>query len=260
MRNLHTLDQYRITIPGAGLGNAVAGAFDIPATGVTLRVIASAVLGWDHVSVSTKRRCPNWPEMSRIKEMFFEPDETAMQLHVPAAEHVNNHPYCLHLWRPHHGTIPRPPAAFVGSRDLSPDQVRALSPDQRRTIVADAYAEVAAAARAEEEGVADGGSGDRHRLAALGRIIRDTLWMARRYAHGRESYAVGMYNRAARAALSLGVGGDMVDGSIFAVDGSGRAEMSGLSTDELRGAIEGLNARGTTPVRHPRQGGSEVAV
>jgi len=69
---------------------------------------------WDHVSVSRANRCPNWPEMEHVKRLFFQDTETAMQLHVPAADHINNHPYCLHLWRPHGVEIPRPPAIFVG--------------------------------------------------------------------------------------------------------------------------------------------------
>jgi hypothetical protein len=45
--------------------------------------------------------------------------------------------------------------------------------------------------------------GDREKQ--LEQIIRDTLWMARRYADGRQTYAVGMYNDAARIAINLGV-------------------------------------------------------
>lgn len=34
--------------------------------------------------------------------------------HPPRAEAVNNHPHCLHLWRPIDEAIPRPPMAMVG--------------------------------------------------------------------------------------------------------------------------------------------------
>ena len=43
------------------------------------------------------------------------------------------------------------------------------------------------------------------RVEALESIIRDTLWMAGRYADGRMTYAVGMFNDARAKALSLGV-------------------------------------------------------
>jgi hypothetical protein len=36
-----------------------------------------------------------------------------MQLHVATADHINCHPYCLHLWRPHAAAIPLPPKEFV---------------------------------------------------------------------------------------------------------------------------------------------------
>lgn len=79
-------------------------------------------------------------------------------------------------------------------------------------------------------------------------IIRDTLWMARRYAHGRRSYAVGQYNDAARLARSLGVELNNSDGSIFAVDATRFDGMSGLSEEEFAEAVAGLNAVGITPV------------
>ena len=40
-------------------------------------------------------------------------DETVVQYHPPKSDYVNNHPYCLHLWRPHSQEIPRPPKIFV---------------------------------------------------------------------------------------------------------------------------------------------------
>jgi hypothetical protein len=36
-----------------------------------------------------------------------------MQVHVPASEHINIHPYTLHLWRPLLLEIPRPPQGAV---------------------------------------------------------------------------------------------------------------------------------------------------
>jgi hypothetical protein len=81
---------------------------------VNLRVLASTGEGWDHVSVSLSNRTPTWAEMDHVKQLFFERNEVAMQLHVPTKDNVNNHPFCLHLWRPHNAEIPRPPAILVG--------------------------------------------------------------------------------------------------------------------------------------------------
>lgn len=128
MRDLLLLNAYRLRVPGLPIGGSTEGVFAVPSPtgGGRLRIIASVGMGWDHVSVSLPNRCPNWPEMSRVKGLFFRDDETAMQLHVPAADHVNNHPYCLHLWRPHDVAIPRPPGLLVGVKDLTPEQVRAM--------------------------------------------------------------------------------------------------------------------------------------
>lgn len=119
VRDLHLLDVYRHTeteLKIGGHGDSYGGFFHVPSPidGQTLRVMASSGLGWDHVSVSRSSRCPNWPEMERIHGLFFKPDETAMQLHVPASDHVNYHPYCLHMWRPLNAEIPRPPSIMVG--------------------------------------------------------------------------------------------------------------------------------------------------
>lgn len=119
MRNLHELDRFRMTGPDiiayfGGIGDEICGVFEVPVpnkkTGLTarLRVLASGEAGWDHVSVSLPSRCPTWAEMSAIHRMFFAPGEVAMQLHVPAADHINVHPYCLHLWRPHAAPVPLP--------------------------------------------------------------------------------------------------------------------------------------------------------
>lgn len=87
------------------------GLFIFPAWG--LRVIASDQMGWDHVSVSCADRCPTWPEMKKIKDLFFRPKEWAMQLMPPDGENINQMPYCLHLWRPQRKKIPKPPRAMV---------------------------------------------------------------------------------------------------------------------------------------------------
>lgn len=118
MRNLNELNKYRavkIEIELYGMrGNEVMGFFELPMGNTVFRVIATNGFGWDHVSVSLKHRCPTWEEMDKIYRRFFLPHERAMQVHVPADQHISNHPYCLHIWRPHDSNIPIPPADFVG--------------------------------------------------------------------------------------------------------------------------------------------------
>lgn len=82
---------------------------------LTMLVNASFGDGWDHVSVSPYAvpRCPMWLEMEAVKQVFFRPDETVMQLYPPTAGYESHHPYVLHMWRPQDGTIPQPPAYMV---------------------------------------------------------------------------------------------------------------------------------------------------
>lgn len=72
--------------------------------------------GWDHVSVSFPNRCPTWEEMCEIKRMFFYPEETAWEYHPMESEYVNEHPYCLHIWRCQEHDIPTPPSWMVGRK------------------------------------------------------------------------------------------------------------------------------------------------
>lgn len=62
--------------------------------------VASWGGGWEHVSVCPENRCPDWDEMCRIKDMFWNDDEVVMQLHPAKNNYVNIMPNCLHLWRP----------------------------------------------------------------------------------------------------------------------------------------------------------------
>jgi hypothetical protein len=61
---------------------------------------AEGVGDWEHVSVSRRSRCPEWHEMARVKQMFWDKTETVLQFHPPESEYVNLHPFCLHLWKP----------------------------------------------------------------------------------------------------------------------------------------------------------------
>ena len=109
---------------GSSLGDDF-GAFVIPGPcGRDLRVIASPgnaheEIPWEHVSVSLPTRCPNWPEMCFIKRLFWSPDEVVMQIHPPESEYVNNHNFCLHMWRPLKAEIPLPPSIAVGLKELN---------------------------------------------------------------------------------------------------------------------------------------------
>lgn len=105
--------------------------------GEALRIVASgadaddkASRGWEHVSVSPRRRPPNWQEMCFVKDLFWEPEECVVQFHPPRSEYVNNHPHCLHLWRNKNVAFPLPPSILVGLKGvgvLTPQQAAALN-------------------------------------------------------------------------------------------------------------------------------------
>jgi hypothetical protein len=100
-----------IEINGHAVDDARNGMFQIPER--LLMVIASNGGLWDHVSVSHRDRIPTWEEMEWVKRTFFMAGETAMQLHVPVRDHINNNPMVLHIWRPHNRKIPTPPKSYV---------------------------------------------------------------------------------------------------------------------------------------------------
>lgn len=68
---------------------------------------------WEHVSVSTKKRCPTWNEMCLFKDIFWAPDEACVQFHPPRSQYVNVHPFCLHIWRQVDGEVLLPPKILI---------------------------------------------------------------------------------------------------------------------------------------------------
>lgn len=118
MRRLRELNRYRDRqweYWMGGDGDDFGGCFKVPSPvdQSSLCVIASNGEGWDHISVSRDLRTPSWRELEFVKRLFFRDDEVAVQFHVPSADHINIHPNCLHLWRPHDVAIPLPPVEFV---------------------------------------------------------------------------------------------------------------------------------------------------
>ena len=113
--NNKEIEKYRIkALSSESDGNNGAFFVKFLKTNVTLKVIVSDGMGWDHVSVSLPRRCPNWEEMSFIKDLFFSEEETVVQFHPKKTEYVNNHPYCLHIWKKQNVEIDLPPSILTG--------------------------------------------------------------------------------------------------------------------------------------------------
>lgn len=83
-----------------GVPHEPYGQFVIPYKSYELRAIASAGLGWEHVSVSRGTGLPTWEMMDYVKRLFWHDHEVVMQLHINDGNKVNKCANCLHLWRP----------------------------------------------------------------------------------------------------------------------------------------------------------------
>ncbi len=115
----------KLRIRGGHMGSTDAignnGIFEISlAHSQKFMTIASDGLGWEHVSISRRDRCPTWQEMCQIKEMFWDDTDCVVQYHPAESEYVNQHPFCLHLWRQAGlQTMPMPPSILVGFKKVA---------------------------------------------------------------------------------------------------------------------------------------------
>lgn len=75
--------------------------------------------GWEHVSVSPYKKSviPTWNDMCMIKDIFWNDDESVIQVHPPKDQYVNNKENCLHLWKCYYKEMVLPPSCFVGIRE-----------------------------------------------------------------------------------------------------------------------------------------------
>lgn len=53
---------------------------------------------WLHVSASREKWNPTHEDMALVKRDFIGEDRYAYSVWAPSHNHVNIHPYCLHLW------------------------------------------------------------------------------------------------------------------------------------------------------------------
>jgi hypothetical protein len=120
--SFHVPEKFRIRTgrhaSDASIGNN--GAFEVKLRhGQIAYVIASDGAGWEHVSVSRRDRCPTWDEMCQVKAMFWCEEDCVVQYHPPKSQYVNNHPFCLHLWRPIDHQLPAPDSLLVGVKEAA---------------------------------------------------------------------------------------------------------------------------------------------
>jgi hypothetical protein len=93
-------------------------------------IVFSTGMGWEHLSVSLRKmisrsrrsfsqvqRCPTWPEMCFLKNLFWMPSEATVQFHPAMADYVNNHEFVLHIFKPTSVVLPTPDPIMVGLKD-----------------------------------------------------------------------------------------------------------------------------------------------
>lgn len=122
MKDLRHLNKYRNVekekqIMQEAFRKSLAGIFENPLNSEeTALVIADNGVNsseWEHVSASTPLRCLTWEEMCKIKDLFFNEDETVIQIHPAKNNYVNVHQFCLHLWKPKNKELPLPDPDLV---------------------------------------------------------------------------------------------------------------------------------------------------
>ncbi len=86
----------------------------------------SRAVGWEHLSVAFEDEIPSWNFMQEMKEMFWEDDEVAYQIHPKKSEYINNNEYCLHIWRNLEQEVKTPPTIMIGFREGNEEEDRKI--------------------------------------------------------------------------------------------------------------------------------------
>jgi hypothetical protein len=92
------------------------GMFRLVIDGHFIRCIASDGMGFEHVSVTEEcsTKPLSWSVMCKVKDLFWDEEDWCVQYHPAKSAHINNHPGCLHIWRPLKEKLPIPDPIMVG--------------------------------------------------------------------------------------------------------------------------------------------------
>ena len=79
--------------------DGLAGAYTFT-NGTAATLVVTHDGEYDHVSVAptNHRKVPSWDMMCELKDLCFNPEDEAYQIHPPKSEYVNLVENCLHLW------------------------------------------------------------------------------------------------------------------------------------------------------------------
>jgi hypothetical protein len=115
--SFHVPNECRIKDGLMGSDNSYGnnGAFQFSYKSYDFHAVASDGMGWEHVSVTIKaNHTPSWEQMCFVKSLFWDDEDTVIQFHPKKSDYVNNHNYCLHLWRSTETEVKTPPTIMVG--------------------------------------------------------------------------------------------------------------------------------------------------
>lgn len=125
--SLSHVERFRIQKgPFATEPEADSGTLLLPTQwGTTLECHYDRGLGaaWERVAVLCRKkkgdiRTPTWEEMQLAKEVFWQPKESVVQLHVPDYAKLHLNPHVLWLWRAKGQYMPRPSGQEVAGRRI----------------------------------------------------------------------------------------------------------------------------------------------
>lgn len=82
---------------------------------VTYGAVGDSAGPWLHASVSRPNRMPDYQDLVDLHFAVWGPEGWAYQVFAPQGDHVNIHPYALHLWGRLDGTPVLPNFGAFGS-------------------------------------------------------------------------------------------------------------------------------------------------
>ena len=98
-----------------------------PVTQKRWLVFFTVQFGWEHCSVGSDTKTPDWDVMCRVKNIFWNEDECCVEYHPKAEDYVNMHEHTLHIWKKQDYEFPMPPSIMVGFKDVTPDEMHRVS-------------------------------------------------------------------------------------------------------------------------------------
>lgn len=96
---LHIQNHTSQLLRSMGAEFAIDGTYTDPVTRKVWVFVFSDEPNFEHLSVSSHNKTPDWDTMAKIKDVFFQDEEECVQFHPKKSQYVNLMEHCLHIWR-----------------------------------------------------------------------------------------------------------------------------------------------------------------